>query len=133
MPGLTIARTRSGNFPVIVDASHVVLEVRTAGKSIVNDSTLAPFIRAKKLLIAMPVHAMGLALMSKKAGGRGERRGITGGIPTPIWLNMGIDKLTKGENHQDLANDFVGKHNKSLLIIAFKPSRLVTAAGLSFP
>lgn len=57
---------------VVVNPSHVVSEVPVAGESAARDGTVTSLVGAKVGLVSMPMHGMGLTLMSKEAGGRGK-------------------------------------------------------------
>jgi len=79
---------------VIVNPSHVVLEVPLPGETVADDRALATRVCAEVRLLTMAVHGMGLTLMAQKAGGRGEPRVLATLNLATVRLEVRVYKLT---------------------------------------
>ena len=78
---------------VVVNASHVVLEVPVPGESITGDGTVATLVSAQVGLVAMAVHGVSLTLMAQQAGCGGEAGVLARSNLAAVGLEVRVDKL----------------------------------------
>ena len=78
---------------VVVNTLHMVLEIPLAGESVARYAALASFILAEERLVTVPVEAMGLALMTEKAGSRGEPGTLASLSLAAVRLQMRVHKF----------------------------------------
>ena len=81
---------------VVVDASHVVLQVPLTGESVARQGAVATIVGAEEGLVTMAMHRVGFPLVAEKAGG-GRETGIQARVNlAAVGLQMRVDKLAGG-------------------------------------
>jgi hypothetical protein len=76
-----------------MDTLYVIREVPVPGKAITRDSSFTALKSAKKGLLSVPMHSMGLTFMSKERGFRRETCVLTSMDLATIWLKVRIDEF----------------------------------------
>lgn len=76
-----------------MDTLHVIIEAPVPGKAITRDSSFTALKFAKKGLLSVSMHSMGLTFVSKERGSRRETCVLTTMDLTTIWLEVRIDEF----------------------------------------
>jgi len=76
-----------------MDTLHVITEVPMSGEAITWDSSFTALKSAKKRLLPVSVHGMGLTFMSKETGSRRKTCVLTGIDLATVRLEVRIDEF----------------------------------------
>ena len=99
---------------VVVDASHVVLEVPLAGESVSGKRPVASFVGAQIRLVSMAVHGVSLTLVSEKACSRREAGVLARVHLASVGLQVGVDKFATSGDWSDpmhISNIYRGRED----------------------
>jgi hypothetical protein len=79
-------------------ALHVITEIPVPWKAITWDSAFTALKSAKKRLLPVSVHSVGLTFMSKETGSRRKTCALTGIDLATVWLEVKIDEFAAAFN-----------------------------------
>lgn len=82
-----------GGAVVVVHPPHVVPQIPLPGEPVTGEGAFTAFIEAQIRLLAMAVHGVGLTLMPKEAGSRGEPSILATLNLAAVGLEMRVHKL----------------------------------------